>query len=72
MVRSSFLNVGIIFAILKLLGKLPDKNDKFVISDSGLLKAVWNNFKNLLHINIISFVLIRNLKKIIVWLKHVV
>ena len=40
MVRSSFLNVGIIFAILKLLGKLPDKNDKFVISDSGLLKAV--------------------------------
>ena len=33
MVRSSFLNIGITFAILKLLGKVPDENDKLVIND---------------------------------------
>ena len=40
MVRSSFLNVGIAFAILKLLGKFPFENDKFAISDIGLLSTV--------------------------------
>ena len=50
MVRSSFLNAGITFAILKVSGKLSDGNDKFAISDIDLLRAVWNNFKNLLEI----------------------
>ena len=34
----------------KLSGSLPVENDKFAISDIGLLRAVWNNFKNLLGI----------------------
>ena len=51
MVRSSFLNIGIItFAIFKLLGKVPDENVKLAINDIGLLSAVWNNFRNLLGI----------------------
>ena len=40
MVRSSFLNVGIAFTILKLLGKFPFENDKFAISDIVLLSTV--------------------------------
>ena len=51
MVGSSFLNIGIKFATFKLSGKLPPlpvENDKLSISDIVLLKAVWNNFKNLL------------------------
>ena len=40
MVRSSFLNMGIIFAIFKLLGKVPDENDKLAVNDIGLLSAV--------------------------------
>ena len=50
MVRSSFLNIGVTFAIFKLSGKLPVENDKFAISDIGLPRAVWNDFKNLLGI----------------------
>ena len=40
MVRWSFLNIGITFAIFKLLGKVPDENDKLAINDIGLLSAV--------------------------------
>ena len=40
MVRSSFLNIGIIFAIFKLFGKVPDENVKLAISDIGFLSAV--------------------------------
>ena len=40
MVRSSFLNIGVTFAIVKLSGKLPVENDKFAISDIGLPRAV--------------------------------
>ena len=40
MVRSSFLDIGISFAIFKLSGKFSDENDKFAISDIGLLRAV--------------------------------
>ena len=50
MVRSSFLNIGIIFAIFKLFGKVPDENVKLAISDIGFLSAVWNNFRNFLGI----------------------
>ena len=49
-VWSSFLNIGITFATFKLSGKLPVENDKFPISDIGLLRVGWNNFKNLLGI----------------------
>ena len=41
------INIGITFAIFKLIGKVPEENDKLVINDTGLLKAVWNNFRNL-------------------------
>ena len=47
MVRSSFLNIGITFATFKSSGKLPVEKDKFAISDIGLPRAVWNNFKDL-------------------------
>ena len=50
MVLSSFLNIGITFAIFKLLGKVLDENDKLAINDIGLPSAVWNNFRNLLGI----------------------
>ena len=48
MVRLSFLNIWITFATFKLSGKFLVENDKFAISDLGLLRAVWNNFENLL------------------------
>ena len=50
MVQSSFLNIGITFAIFKLLGKVQDVSDKLATNDIGLLSAVWNNFRNLLGI----------------------
>ena len=50
MVWSPFLNIGITFATFKLSERLLVENDKFTISDIGLLRAVWNNFKNLLKI----------------------
>ena len=34
--------------VFKLLGRLPDENDKFAISDINFLGVIWNNFKNLL------------------------
>ena len=40
MVRSSFLNIEITFAIFKLLGKFSDENDKLAINDIRLLSAV--------------------------------
>ena len=40
MVRLSFLNIGITFATFKLPGKFLVGNDKFAISDLGLLRAV--------------------------------
>ena len=50
-VWSSFLNIGITFATFKLSGKLPVENDKFLVSEIGLLRVGWrNNFKNLLGI----------------------
>ena len=50
MMGSSFLNIGITFAIFKLSGKVPDENDRLAINDIGLLSAVCNNFRNLLGI----------------------
>ena len=50
MVQSSFLNIGITFAIFKLLGKVPDENDKLAINDIGLPSVIWNDFRNLLGI----------------------
>ena len=50
MVWLSFLNIGITFAIFKLLRKVPDENDKLAMNDIGLLSAVWKNFRNLLGI----------------------
>ena len=47
MVRLSFLNIGITFAIFKLSGKSLNGSDKSDIRDIDLLRAVWNNFKNL-------------------------
>ena len=35
-----FLNVGITFVTFKLLGNLPDENDKFAISDIDLLRTI--------------------------------
>ena len=40
-------NIGITFVIFKLIRKVPEENDKLVFNDIGLLKAVWNNFRNL-------------------------
>ena len=40
MLWSSFLNIGITFATFKLSGYVPVENDKFAISDTGLLRAV--------------------------------
>ena len=48
MVHSSLSNIGITFVIFKLLGEIPDKNDKLFLHGIGLLSAVWNNFRNLL------------------------
>ena len=42
------LNIGITVEIFKLLGKVPDENDKLVIDNIGLLNADWKNFSNLL------------------------
>ena len=33
------LNIGITVEIFKLLGKVPDENDKLVINNIGLLSA---------------------------------
>ena len=33
-------NIGITFAIFKLIRKVPEENDKLVFNDIGLLKAV--------------------------------
>ena len=40
MVRSSYLNIEITFAIFKLLGKFSDEDEKLAINDIGLLNAV--------------------------------
>ena len=50
LVWSSFLKIGITFAVFKLAGKIPVENDKLAISDKGLLRGVWNNFRNLIEI----------------------
>ena len=50
LVWSSFLKIGIKFAVFKLAGKIPVENDKLAISDIGLLRGVWNNFRNLIGI----------------------
>ena len=42
------LNIGITVEIFKLLGKVPDENDKLVINNIGLLSAGWKKFSNLL------------------------
>ena len=44
------LIIGIIFAIFKFAGKIPVENDKLAISNIGLLRGVWNNFRNLIGI----------------------
>ena len=49
-VQSPFLNIGITFVTFKLSGKLLVENDKFAISEIGLLRKVWNNFKDFLGI----------------------
>ena len=45
---SSFPKTGTTFAVFKLKKKIPVENDKFAISDNGLLTAVSNNFTNLM------------------------
>ena len=36
MVRSSFLNMEITFAIFKVVSKVPDQNDKLAINDNSV------------------------------------
>ena len=50
MVGSFLFNIGITFATFKLSGKLPVENGKNTISEIGLFRAVWSNFKELLGI----------------------
>ena len=47
---SSFLKIGITFAVFKLPGKIPVENGKLAISDIVLLRGVWNSFRNLIEI----------------------
>ena len=45
---ASFLKIGITFAVFRFAGKIPVENDKLAISDIGVMRGVWNNFRILI------------------------